>query len=45
MSQKDREQITDLKETAIIADNPDISEELQVNINELKDSYDSFRYV
>ena len=45
MSQKDREQITDLKETAIIADNPDISEELQVNINELKDSYDSFLYV
>lgn len=45
MSQKDREQITDLKETAIIANNPDISEELQININELKDSYDSFLYV
>lgn len=45
MSQKDREQITDLKETAIIANNPNISEELQVNINEVKDSYDSFLYV
>lgn len=45
MSQKDREQITDLKETTIIANNPDISEELQVNINEVKDSYDSFLYV
>ena len=45
MSQKDSEQITDLKETTIIANNPDISEELQVNINEVKDSYDSFLYV
>ena len=45
MSQKDREQTTDLKKTAIIANNPDISEELQVNINEVKDSYDSFLYV
>lgn len=45
MSQKDREQITDLKETTIIANNPDISEELQININEVKDSYDSFLYV
>lgn len=45
MSQKDREQITDLKETTIIASNPDISEELQININEVKDSYDSFLYV
>ena len=45
MSQKDREQITDIKETTIIASNPNISEELQVNINEVKDSYDSFLYV
>ena len=45
MSQKDREQITDIKETTIIANNPNISEELQVNINEVKDSYDSFLYV
>ena len=45
MSQKDSEQITDLKETTIIANNPDISEELQINITELKDSYDSFLYV
>ena len=45
MSQKDSEQITDLKETTIIANNLDISEELQININELKDSYDSFLYV
>ena len=45
MSQKDSEQTTDLKKTAIIANNPDISEELQVNINEVKDSYDSFLYV
>ena len=45
MSQQDREQITDIKETTIIANNPNISEELQVNINEVKDSYDSFLYV
>ena len=45
MSQQDREQITDIKETAIIASNQNISEELQVNINEVKDSYDSFLYV
>lgn len=45
MSQQDREQITDIKETAIIASNQNISEELQVNINEVKNSYDSFLYV
>ena len=45
MSQQDREQITDIKETAIIASNQNISEELQVNIYEVKDSYDSFLYV
>lgn len=45
MSQQDREQITSVKENTIIANSQNISEELQVNINEVKDSYDSFLYV
>lgn len=45
MRKQDKKQKTNTKKNAVIANHSTIPDELQVNINELKDSYDSFLYV
>lgn len=45
MRKQDKKQKTNTKKNAVIANYSTIPDELQVNINELKDSYDSFLYV
>lgn len=45
MRKQDKKQKTTTKKNAVIANHSTIPDELQVNINELKDSYDSFLYV
>ena len=45
MRKQDKKQKTTTKKNTVIANHSTIPDELQVNINELKDSYDSFLYV
>lgn len=45
MRKQDTNQKTNTKKNTVIANHSTIPDELQVNINELKDSYDSFLYV
>ena len=45
MRKQDKKQKTNTKKNTVITNHSTIPDELQVNINELKDSYDSFLYV
>lgn len=45
MRKQDKKQKTTTKKNTVITNHSTIPDELQVNINELKDSYDSFLYV
>ena len=45
MRQQNKNQKTNTKKNTVITNHSTIPDELQVNINELKDSYDSFLYV
>lgn len=45
MRKQDTKQKTNTKKNTVITNHSTIPDELQVNINELKDSYDSFLYV
>lgn len=45
MRKQDKKQKTTTKKITVITNHSTIPDELQVNINELKDSYDSFLYV